>query len=98
MNVRIYVEGGGINHATKASCREGFLGIALHPQANVEAISKSDLMERLLSATRNTRTKGAYHKTRHAFDLLARINPDKVRRASPHAERLCSILLDNSSA
>jgi hypothetical protein len=54
-------------------------------ERNVEAISKDDLVSCLRNATRDVRTKGAYHKTRRAFDLLAEIDPEKVAVGSIHA-------------
>lgn len=53
---------------------------------NVEAVSKDDLEPRLKQATRDTKTKHEYHKTRHAFVLLEQIDPSKVETSSPHAK------------
>jgi hypothetical protein len=62
----------------------GFVPNALPGSANsIEIIRKQDIEAGLKNATRNTRTKGEYHKTRHGFDLLASIDPIKVERASP---------------
>lgn len=55
---------------------------------HIEAIPKDDLVPSLESASRDTKTKGQYHKTRHGFALLARIDPAKVEAGSPHAEAL----------
>lgn len=52
---------------------------------HIEAIPKHDLVPSLENASRDTRTKGQYHKTRHGFALLARIAPDRVEAGSPHA-------------
>ena len=71
---------------------EGFNRNALPGQQDIEQIAKADVARALENATRNTRTKGQYHKTRHGFELLARIDPAKVRRASKHADRLCETL------
>ena len=54
---------------------------------NVEQIQKADVESGLRSATRET-GKGADHKTRHAPDLLARIDPSRVRSVAPHCDRL----------
>ncbi len=51
----------------------------------IETIPKEDLEPSLVNATRATKSKGAYHKTRHAFTLLALIDPAKVERTSPRA-------------
>lgn len=69
----------------------GFLAGSLPGQANVELISKQDVFRALQHASRNTK-KGEYHKTRHGFDLLERINPSRVRAASRHANRLLVVL------
>lgn len=75
--------------------QQGFHEGALPCQPEVEQISKVDILSRLDRATRRTR-KGRYHKTSHAFDLLARIDPDKVCAVSPHARRLREVLLRES--
>jgi hypothetical protein len=71
---------------------QGFLVNSLPGQANVEQIPKSDLLKALKHASRPTAKKGEYHKTAHAFELLERINPDWVRKASDHAKRLLTVL------
>jgi hypothetical protein len=70
---------------------QGFLVNSLPGQANVEIIRKRDVVNALDHASRNTQ-KETYHKTRHGFDLLGRIDPAKVRRASAHADRLFEAL------
>ncbi len=60
---------------------------ALPARENVEQIAKSDVERSLREATKKTQ-KGGYHKIRHASDLLARIDPEKVRKRAPHCERL----------
>ncbi|MCH7800621.1 MAG: DUF4276 family protein [Chloroflexi bacterium] len=74
------------------SALEGYYGRLFRanrlPQnTNVEQIPKSDVESGLRSATRET-GKGAYHKTRHAPELLARIDPSRVRGVAPHCDRL----------
>ena len=70
---------------------QGFLADSLPGQANVELITKQDVFRALEHATRKTQ-KGEYHKTRHGFDLIERINPDRIRAASHHADRLLGVL------
>jgi hypothetical protein len=70
---------------------EGFLVASLPGQPNVELIPKQDVFDRLAHASRHTQ-KGQYHKTRHGFDLLERIDPNRVRAASQHADRLFAVL------
>lgn len=57
-----------------------------------EDASKRDLMRRLEQATRGARTKGSYSKGRHSFQLVARLDPRKVRQACPWADRFFSTL------
>lgn len=65
---------------------DGFLAKSLPGSpTNIEAVLKEDLESRLKQASRQTKTKGEYHKTRHGFALLALIDPKKVEDASPHA-------------
>ncbi|MEZ2280164.1 MAG: DUF4276 family protein [Microcoleus sp.] len=54
---------------------------------SVEKVLKYNLTKWLKSATDET-SKGKYHKTRHAPKLLALLDIDKVRKASPSCERL----------
>ena len=53
----------------------------------LEALDKDILNKKLKAATQNT-SKGEYHKIKHASLLLASLNGDKVRKASPHCDRL----------
>jgi len=71
---------------------QGFTTGSLPGQKNVELIAKQDVYNALSNASRNTKTKGEYHKTRHGFDLLETIDPAKVRTASVHAERLLTMM------
>ncbi len=57
----------------------------------VEKISKPDVLDGLMNATRDTK-KGAYGKGAHSFKILARIDPAKVRQVAPYAERLLTHL------
>lgn len=64
----------------------GFLPNALPGSpSNIECVRKDDLGPKLNHATRQTKRKGAYHKVKHGFALLALIDPLKVEAASPHA-------------
>ncbi|WP_341736953.1 DUF4276 family protein [Microcoleus sp. CAWBG640] len=54
---------------------------------SVEKVLKYNLTKWLKSATDET-SKGKYHKTRHAPKLLALLDIDKVRKASPSCDRL----------
>jgi hypothetical protein len=72
--------------------KQGFLVKSLPGRPNIEEIAKRDVEQRLERATRHTHQKGPYHKTRHGFELLANIDPAKVRAASGHARRLFEVL------
>lgn len=54
---------------------------------HVEQVRKDDVVLCLETATQNT-IKGKYHKTRHAPELLMRIDVNKVRDAAPSCSRL----------
>ncbi|MCI0365952.1 MAG: DUF4276 family protein [Phycisphaerales bacterium] len=66
----------------------GFRMKALPVRGNLEEEARSDIAAKLNAATRDTKTKGAYHKTRYAPDLLARIDPQTVRDRCPHCDRM----------
>ena len=70
---------------------QGFDSNALPRNQNIENIPKYDLFNKLKSATKNT-TKGQYNKGSHSFKILERLDPSKVRKASPHAKRLLKLL------
>ena len=72
---------------------QGFSLHSLPQRENIEEISKGDVKKGLDNASKNT-SKGLYHKTRHAFDILASINPVKLDdiKVSRHAFRLFSRL------
>ena len=68
-----------------------FRANALRPNPSIEEIPKDDLFQGLKNATRDC-PKGEYSKGRHSFEILARIDPGKVRNCSPHAERLLAVM------
>ena len=61
----------------------------------IEQIPKKDVDDGLERATRAT-AKGRYHKGRHSFEILASLDPDKVKTASPYARRFIQALLNLS--
>ena len=71
---------------------QGFLANSLPGTPDVETIRKSDVFKALEHASKNTKTKGRYHKTRHGFDLLELLDPRLVRAGSKHARRLFDVL------
>src|SRR5438105_6544141 len=68
---------------------QGFNGGALKANPNVEEIPKIDLKQGLSAATKKSQ-KGDYYdnKTKHGPELLARIDPHRVREAAPNCTRL----------
>ena len=77
-----------------ASTLESYFGAGsrLSPVRNdIEGIFKEDVLSRLGSVSRGSR-KCVYHKSRHSFDILARIDPENVIRRSHFAKRLIDTL------
>jgi hypothetical protein len=66
----------------------GFRENSIPKNEDVETIEKDSLEPNLKAATRDTKTKGEYHKIQHAYQLLGMVNVDLVRSASPHCNRL----------
>jgi hypothetical protein len=64
-----------------------FHATALRKNPKVEEIAKADVLACLERATKDTQ-KGSYHKTKHAPALLERIDPERVKKASPNCRRL----------
>lgn len=66
---------------------------ALPKREDVEKIDKDDLFRFLNKATHRCEKTGKYSKGRHSFEILARLDPDKVVNASPYAKRLIDTLV-----
>jgi hypothetical protein len=64
---------------------------ALPKNANIESISKNDLLNNLEKATQNT-TKGKYSKGNHSFEILSRVDANQVIVKSDYANRLYKTL------
>jgi hypothetical protein len=65
-----------------------FRASALPPaSSNLETVRKETVEQSLNNATRDTQ-KGRYEKIRHASELLARIDPGKVRAQCARCDRL----------
>ena len=77
--------------ALKSYFRQGFQEGALPQNPRIEQVPKEDIERRLKQATRNS-SKGEYSKGKHSFEILAEIDPAKVRQQSPYAERFLSTL------
>lgn len=77
--------------ALKSYYGQGFQPKSLHGNPNIDDVPKQDVFKRLKSATRDTK-KGSYDKGAASYELLAEIDPAKVRKASPYADRLIRAL------
>lgn len=75
----------------QAFYRQHFRSGALSGQTDIEIIPKAVLLTRLRAATVDC-PKGQYSKGEHSFEILGRIDPLKVRAASPQCERFLSAL------
>lgn len=64
---------------------------ALPGQRQVELIRKADVLSSLKNASRRS-SKGPYHKTKHGFEILARLRPTSVAAGSAEARRLNDFL------
>ena len=72
---------------------QGFRRNSIPFNREIEQAPKRDVARGLRNATRRTQ-KGEYHKTRQSFEILSRLDPAKVRERSPHAGRLCRVLIE----
>ena len=70
---------------------QGFKRSMLPRNTNIESVSKQDVIRGLSRATRDT-SKRKYDKGKHSFEILADLNPTRVRQKSPYAERFLSTL------
>lgn len=76
---------------------QGFQRNSFPRRHDVEQIPKEKVFRALRDASRHTQ-KGEYHKTRHGFDLLEKIDPVLVRKASDHANNLFAVLQREASS
>ena len=70
---------------------QGFRRQDLPRNPNVEQVPRQDVLNGLDRAANNTRKRG-YSKGKHGFEILARLDPAKVRGASAYAERFVRAL------
>lgn len=75
----------------------GFRSSAIPQWPEIEDVPKEDVLSNLRRATSGTR-KGSYHKGRHGFEMLGKLDPNKVIDASPHARRFVNSLRNFCSA
>jgi hypothetical protein len=71
--------------------QRGFRMAGLGRRADIENISTADLFAGLERATKDCQ-KGGYSKGEHSFGILGMIDPQRVRTASPQADRLLVFL------
>ena len=69
----------------------GFRSEAIPQWPDIETVAKPDVLSKLSRATRDT-NKGSYRKGRHGFEILGKLDPNKVTNASPHAKRFVDSL------
>ena len=70
---------------------DGFRPGSLSQRTSIEDVPRADLFNGLARATKDC-TKGEYSKGQHSFQILAEVDPAKVRAACPHAELLLTYL------
>jgi hypothetical protein len=73
--------------------RPGFRPSLLPARQDIEAVPKERVLAALQEATRHCPGKDPYHKTKHGFELIARLHPTQVGNRSPHARRLFDVFL-----
>jgi len=73
---------------------QGFNASALPQNTSIEAISKDDIYAGMQRASSHCKTKAPYGKGEHSFKILLLLAPDKVRNASPWANRFFEKLDD----
>lgn len=72
--------------ALKKYYGQGFRNSALPRNPKIERIPKQDVIHGLVQASRATRKK-SYRKGAQSFEILAELDPAKVRQQSPYADR-----------
>ena len=70
----------------------GFRRASLPPHSAPEILEKTDVMNALSSASHRASPKGEYRKGRDSFVLLGLLDPARVRRQCPGANRLIEFL------
>ena len=63
----------------------GFRSNTIPLWPDIEQVPKSDVLDRLGRATHGTR-KRSYKKGRDSFEILGKLDPNKVTNASPYAK------------
>lgn len=76
--------------ALKGYYGTGFNAKNLPKATDIESVDERRVEDGLQMATRRSE-KGRYHKGRHSFQLLARVDPEKVASRSKWAKRLIEV-------
>ena len=76
--------------ALAAHFGQGFKPEKLRGNPNVEEIPKSDILSGLSAATKESGRE--YQKTHDGFALIGKIDPSRVAKRAPHAERFFGVL------
>ena len=82
-------------NALKSYFGPGFKEDKIKANPMIEQIPKDSVFKQLADATAESIHKGKYDgrsKARHSFEILGRLDPAKVRIASPHADRFFRFL------
>ena len=74
----------------------GFNRNALPARRDIESVAKTEVLDGLKNATRQSR-KGEYGKGRHSFDILEQADSARIVAASPHTKRLVDTLREKAS-
>ena len=79
---------------TDVDALQSFYGQGFRPQdmpknPNIEMVAKQDMLAGLAQATRYTKS---YKKGSDSFQILEKLDPDKVRKASSYADRFIQAL------
>ena len=83
--------------ALKRFYKQNFSESTLPERQEIENIPKQTVIKSLEKATKDTQ-KGQYSKGGHSFELLAIIDPQKVMKLSPWANRFVSLLIKKMTA
>lgn len=101
MSARVYVEGGGSGRALKAKCREAFkmffeaAGLEGRLPRVVPGGGRQETCDDFCTALNDPRNDAfivLLVEGRDSFEALAKLDPEKVTAASPHAQRLVDVL------
>jgi hypothetical protein len=82
------------HNALKEYYRKDFHESVLPANENIELISKKLVLDVLKKATQKTQ-KGEYHKTRHAPEILEKVNPELVQAKAKYCRRLFDALREH---